>query len=73
VDIWRERVVLKDEEGSRRTIALEALKAEVAIAGGVLTGESRDSSERSADRGPYERNGDDNGSGHGVRERDEDA
>jgi cell fate regulator YaaT (PSP1 superfamily) len=73
VDIWRERVVLKDEEGTRRTIALEALKAEVATAGGVLTGESRDSSERSADRGSYERNGDDNGSGQGIRERDEDA
>jgi cell fate regulator YaaT (PSP1 superfamily) len=72
VDIWRERVVLKDEEGSRRTIALEALKAEVAIAGGVLTGESRDSSERSVDRRPYERNGDDNGSGPGVREPGED-
>lgn len=32
VDIWRERVVLKDEEGNRRTIALEELKAEVAAA-----------------------------------------
>ena len=73
VDIWRERVVLKDEEGTRRTIALEALKTEIAIAGGVLTGESRDHSERSADRGPYERNGHDNGASRGIREPDEDA
>jgi cell fate regulator YaaT (PSP1 superfamily) len=33
VDIWRERVLLKDEDGNRRTIALEELKAEVAAAG----------------------------------------
>jgi cell fate regulator YaaT (PSP1 superfamily) len=29
VDIWRERVVLKDEEGERRTLDLASLKAEV--------------------------------------------
>jgi cell fate regulator YaaT (PSP1 superfamily) len=29
VDIWRERVVLKDVEGNRRAVPLEALKAEV--------------------------------------------
>lgn len=33
VDIWRERVVLKDEDGSRRTVGLEELKQEVASAG----------------------------------------
>jgi cell fate regulator YaaT (PSP1 superfamily) len=33
VDIWRERVTLKDEDGNRRTIALEELKREVADAG----------------------------------------
>jgi cell fate regulator YaaT (PSP1 superfamily) len=30
VDIWRERVVLKDEEGERRTVELAELKTEVA-------------------------------------------
>jgi len=33
VDIWRERVVLRDEEGNRRTVELEELKREVAAAG----------------------------------------
>jgi cell fate regulator YaaT (PSP1 superfamily) len=32
VDIWRERVLLKDEEGNRRMVELEELKAEVAHA-----------------------------------------
>jgi cell fate regulator YaaT (PSP1 superfamily) len=32
VDIWRERVLLKDEEGNRRTVELEELKTEVAQA-----------------------------------------
>jgi cell fate regulator YaaT (PSP1 superfamily) len=32
VDIWRERVMLKDEEGNRRTVALDDLKTEVAQA-----------------------------------------
>jgi cell fate regulator YaaT (PSP1 superfamily) len=35
VDIWRERVLLKDDEGNRRTVALLDLKAEVARAGGA--------------------------------------
>ncbi|MEJ2504285.1 MAG: regulatory iron-sulfur-containing complex subunit RicT, partial [Gemmatimonadota bacterium] len=30
VDIWRERVMLKDEEGERRTVPLAELKSEVA-------------------------------------------
>jgi cell fate regulator YaaT (PSP1 superfamily) len=34
VDIWRERVLLKDEDGNRRTVGLPELKAEVARAGG---------------------------------------
>ena len=34
VDIWRERVQLRDEEGGRRIIALADLKAEVAATGG---------------------------------------
>jgi cell fate regulator YaaT (PSP1 superfamily) len=33
VDIWRERVLLKDEDGNRRTVGLEELKVEVAAAG----------------------------------------
>jgi cell fate regulator YaaT (PSP1 superfamily) len=33
VDIWRERVVLKDEEGSRRSVTLTELRQEVARAG----------------------------------------
>ena len=34
VDIWRERVLLKDEDGNRRTVGLVDLKAEVAGSGG---------------------------------------
>lgn len=33
VDIWRERVLLKDEDGNRRSVDLAQLKAEVARAG----------------------------------------
>ncbi|MGH7469941.1 MAG: PSP1 domain-containing protein [Longimicrobiales bacterium] len=39
VDIWRERVLLKDEDGNRRTVALLELKAEVARTGGEGTGD----------------------------------
>ncbi len=34
IDIWRERVLLKDEDGNRRTVELADLRAEVARAGG---------------------------------------
>src|SRR5688500_1165630 len=34
VDIWRERGLLKDEDGNRRTVGLVDLKAEVASGGG---------------------------------------
>lgn len=34
IDIWRERVLLRDEEGNRRSVELEELKREVAAAGG---------------------------------------
>jgi cell fate regulator YaaT (PSP1 superfamily) len=34
VDIWRERVLLKDEDGTRRTVGLEELKRDVASADG---------------------------------------
>jgi cell fate regulator YaaT (PSP1 superfamily) len=37
VDIWRERVMLKDEEGNRRTVGLEELKAEFARSTGPAT------------------------------------
>jgi cell fate regulator YaaT (PSP1 superfamily) len=33
VDIWRERVVLKDQEGERRSLTLSELRREVAKAG----------------------------------------
>ena len=33
VDIWRERVVLRDEDGNRRTVELAELRADVATAG----------------------------------------
>jgi hypothetical protein len=56
VDIWRERVMVKDEAGNRRTLTLEQLKAEVAAA----PPEGRDVREpdppRGARRGP-DRNG----------------
>lgn len=39
VDIWRERILLKDEDGNRRTVVLADLKTEVARAGGSLPGE----------------------------------
>jgi cell fate regulator YaaT (PSP1 superfamily) len=32
IDIWRERVLLRDEEGNRRTVALDELKRETATA-----------------------------------------
>ncbi len=41
VDIWRDKVMLKDDEGNRRTVPLDLLKEEVAAAGDGLHGESR--------------------------------
>jgi cell fate regulator YaaT (PSP1 superfamily) len=41
VDIWRERVLLKDEDGNRRTVGLAELKAEVARAGEEGAGEAQ--------------------------------
>ena len=46
VDIWRERVQLKDDEGSRRTVDLAELREEVARAGGSLRGSRRDTAGR---------------------------
>ncbi|HKJ92458.1 MAG TPA: regulatory iron-sulfur-containing complex subunit RicT [Longimicrobiales bacterium] len=51
VDIWRERVLLKDEDGNRRTLELEALKQEVSEAGGgPLTGRRPGSDRAEKDR-----------------------
>jgi hypothetical protein len=50
VDIWRERVLLKDEEGNRRTVALELLKTEVAAADDVSAEESTPDRSRPEDR-----------------------
>jgi cell fate regulator YaaT (PSP1 superfamily) len=38
IDIWRERVFLKDEEGTRRTLHLEELKREVSTGEGAEAG-----------------------------------
>jgi cell fate regulator YaaT (PSP1 superfamily) len=46
VDIWRERVLLRDEEGNRRTVELEELKKEVAAAGGEPEREAGKAGER---------------------------
>ncbi|HUF12512.1 MAG TPA: regulatory iron-sulfur-containing complex subunit RicT [Longimicrobiales bacterium] len=42
VDIWRERVLLRDDEGNRRTVPLADLREEVSRAGGSLRGTRRD-------------------------------
>jgi hypothetical protein len=61
IDIWRERVLLKDDEGNRRTVELADLRAEVARAGGG----GADANERG--RGEPERgNGRGNGKGSGL-------
>ena len=44
VDIWRERVQLRDDEGNRRTVGLAELRDEVARVGGSLRGPRRDAS-----------------------------
>ncbi len=56
VDIWRERVVLKDEEGERRTLELAALKSEVDAG-------SRLSAKRERSRGEAGTNGNEGGEG----------
>jgi cell fate regulator YaaT (PSP1 superfamily) len=54
VDIWRERVSLKDEDGNRRTLALDELKREVADAGAGAAGEAaREAAAGAADRAAY--------------------
>ena len=42
VDIWRERVQLRDDEGNRRVVELTELRDEVAKAGGSLRGSRRE-------------------------------
>ena len=63
VDIWRERVLLKDESGERRTLTLEELKTEVANAPDSPETETRgpDAPRRPRRGGP--RNGAGNGRG----------
>lgn len=56
VDIWRERVMLKDETGNRRTVSLEELRAEVAAA---------PPEDVAGDAGRGSRHGPHNGKGHG--------
>jgi cell fate regulator YaaT (PSP1 superfamily) len=51
VDIWRERVLLRDETGNRRTLALEELKAEVAAAESAAGEEHRGSGAGRSGRG----------------------
>jgi len=70
IDIWRERILLRDEEGSRRTVELEELKREVAAAGGEPERESgRPAERRGRDSGgeeyPYHPRRDRNGGGDG--------
>ncbi len=55
VDIWRERVVLKNEEGERRSLALKDLRREVAQSGDPLSasdGKTKSRNPRQKDRGP---------------------
>ena len=71
VDIWRERVHLRDEDGNRRTVPLEELKKEVATAGVAESPRHEEEQEpRRGERADYpfrprrDRNG--GGNGHGV-------
>jgi cell fate regulator YaaT (PSP1 superfamily) len=48
IDIWRERVMLRDEEGNRRTLELEQLRREVG------EGETAERAARSLERRPRE-------------------
>ena len=48
VDIWRERVLLRDDEGNRRTVPLAELREEVSRAGGSLRGARREAPAASA-------------------------
>ena len=76
IDIWRERVMLKDEEGNRRTVELEALKSEVAEADENAPAESPAPPQRSDDRAggnyPYRpaRRGRDDDPQHGGNQGD---
>jgi cell fate regulator YaaT (PSP1 superfamily) len=62
VDIWRERLQLKDEEGNRRTVSLVDLRAEVAAGGGEP---ERGEPPEGAERGERGERGD-----AGLRERE---
>jgi cell fate regulator YaaT (PSP1 superfamily) len=62
IDIWRERILLKDEDGNRRTVELADLRAEVARAGEGELG-ATDRGRGRGDRRDMNENG--NGSGEG--------
>lgn len=56
IDIWRERVVLKDSEGNRRTVSLAEIRKEVSQAGDTRGGDVSDAGndgKRSGDEYPY--------------------
>jgi cell fate regulator YaaT (PSP1 superfamily) len=60
VDIWRERVLLRDDDGNRRTLALEQLRAEVEAAEAEPDGPADRAARTDADRdrhGEGSRNG----------------
>lgn len=60
IDIWRERVLLRDEDGNRRSVELADLRAEVAQAGSDPTAAERGRAERGNGRGSG------NGKGSGL-------
>lgn len=57
VDIWRERVVLKDQEGERRTVTLGELRGEVAR-GGDTGAPSREDEKTKRNKGQKKRGSD---------------
>jgi cell fate regulator YaaT (PSP1 superfamily) len=68
VDIWRERVFLRDEDGNRRTLTLDELKREVAESGGELVRAERVERAEKKEHSEYpykpqRRDGDGNGRG----------
>jgi len=66
IDIWRERVLLKDEDGNRRAVELDALKAEVVRADDGPLAEGRPARRRH--KPEEQRDGPDGGAGRRHRE-----
>jgi cell fate regulator YaaT (PSP1 superfamily) len=72
VDIWRERVLLKDDDGNRRTVGLEELKREVAASGDADPAEPQERAPAPAEgrdphRPPRARDGNGRPRGNGGR------